>query len=284
MTLKEYLTLNYRDKGILSAIKRYVNYQNGKEKTASLKDILIYIEYLRKSGLHPKSLRNNLFAVKIYYEYLKETGQRKDHPCRRLNLKDQINRSIAVEKLYSKEQLTELFAGHNPKDKRVKTRNKVIISLLTCQALLVAEITELKTTDIDLEKGEVFINRTGKNNARTLPLKSSQILLFYNYLKERETVLRQTGKQTESLIVSKYGSSLKPHGISRLLNEGKEEKDKILPLKIRQSVIANLLKESRDLRAVQVFAGHRRSSSTENYGLTELEALQAAVNQYHPMR
>jgi integrase/recombinase XerD len=156
--------------------------------------------------------------------------------------------------------------------------------LLVNQALLVKEITELKTTDIDLEKGEIRISKTGKNNARTLPLKSPQILLFYNYLKERESVLKQTKKQTESFIINKYGNPLSPHGISRLINEGKDDTDKILPLKIRQSVIAHLLKGGGDLRTVQVFAGHRRSSSTESYKLSEWEALQASVNQYHPIR
>ena len=140
-TLEEYLQENYKTKNIKTLIKRFTEYQNGKEKIAQLKDILEYINYLRKQNLHPKTLRNNLFAIKIYYKYLQETKQRNDHPCLRLNLKDKVNRSIATEKLYSKEELENLLESHNPKDKKVKTRNQVIISLLINQALLVNEIT-----------------------------------------------------------------------------------------------------------------------------------------------
>ncbi len=284
MNLEDYIKENYNTTGLLSMIKRYVNYQNGKEKTANLDEILQYIEYLRRENLNPKSIKNNLFAIKIYYKFLQEAGQRKDHPCLNFNLKDKVNRSIATEKLYSKQDLERLLENHHPKDKRVRTRNLVIISLLINQALLVKEITELQLQDINLETAEIQIGKGGKTNARNLPLKANQIVLFQKYLEERKRLLKHTKKESEYFILSKYGIGLDPHGISRLINEGKERKDKIQPLKIRQSVIANLLKSGNDLRVVQVFIGHRRSSSTEEYRQTELEALQNAVNQFHPLK
>ncbi|WP_306843960.1 tyrosine-type recombinase/integrase [Chryseobacterium lathyri] len=67
-------------------------------------------------------------------------------------------------------------------------------------------------------------------------------------------------------------------------NETRKENEKIQPIKIRQSVIANLLKKENDTRLVQVFSGHRRASTTQQYKQTELEALQNAVNQYHPRK
>ena len=243
-----------------------------------------YIEYLRKQNLNPKTLRNNLFAIKIYYKYLQETEQRNDHPCLKLNLKDKVNRSIATEKLYTKEELQKLLENHNPKDKKVKTRNLVILSLLINQALLVNEITELKLKDINLETAEIQIKKGGKTNARKLPLKANQIILFQNYLEERKTLLNHTKKESEYFVLSKFGTALNPHGISRLINEGKPKQERTQPLKIRQSVIANLLKSGNDLRVVQIFIGHKRSSSTEEYKQTDLEILQNAVNQYHPLK
>ena len=284
IALENYINQNYKTKGLLSIIKRFKAYVNGKEKTAKLKDILQYIDYLRKQDLHPKTLRNNLFAIKIYYRYLQETEQRKDHPCPKLYLKDQINRSIAVEKLYSKNQLKNLLTNYKTQNQSIQLRDEVIISLLICQALLVKEITSLKISEVNLEKGEILIQKGGKTNTRTLPLQANQILLFLNYLQARKTLLERTKKENEYFITSKYGTTLNPHGISRLINDKKPKKEWLQPLKIRQSVIANLLKSNNDLRIVQVFIGHRRSSSTEEYKQTELEALQNAVNQYHPIK
>lgn len=282
--LEEYLKENYRTKGLKTLIKRYTDYQNNKSKTATLKEILQYIEYLRKQNLNPKTLRNNLFAIKIYYKYLQETKQRNDHPCLKLNLKDKLNRSIATEKLYSREELENLLENHHPKDRKVKTRNLVIISLLINQALLVNEITALKLEDINLETAEIFIKKGGKTNARKLPLKANQIILFQKYLEERKKLLNHTKKESEYFVLSKYGIALNPHGISRLINEDKPKQERIQPLKIRQSVIANLLKSGNDVRVVQIFIGHRRSSSTEEYKQTDLEILQNAVNLYHPRK
>lgn len=53
---------------------------------------------------------------------------------------------------------------------------------------------------------------------------------------------------------------------------------------IRQSVITNMLKEGKDLRVVQVFAGHKKISSTEKYRQSGLEELQRAIEKYHPLR
>ena len=55
-------------------------------------------------------------------------------------------------------------------------------------------------------------------------------------------------------------------------------------LTIRQSVIANLLKSGRDIRAVQVFAGHRSTMTTERYQQTGVEELTAAVMKFHPLK
>ena len=280
MKLEQYLEQHYKTKGLHNIIKRYTNYQNNTSETAGLTEILAYINHLRKQGLHPKTLRNHLFAIKIYYNYLESIGKRSDHPCRKLTLKDQVDRSIATEKLYSKDELDALLVNYQSKDKRLLHRNKVLISLMIHQALQVQEISQLQLTDIDLENAQIFVSKTTKNNARTLPLKANQILLFQRYLEERT----QFNPTTTHFIISKYGTDLKPHGICRLINEGKAKEDRIHPLKIRQSVIALLLKSGNNLRLVQTFCGHKSSSSTEAYKQTDLEKLQLAVNNFHPIQ
>jgi integrase/recombinase XerD len=76
---------------------------------------------------------------------------------------------------------------------------------------------------------------------------------------------------------------MNPHGISRHINQYRSEGEKITPFKIRQSAIKNLLRKGNDLRIVQVFAGHRRSSSTEAYKQTGLEELKNVIQKYHPL-
>ena len=293
MTIREYLLKTYSKSTLVSNlynIKRFTDYLPGKAEKAGYRDILQYLEYLRKNcNLHPKTLKHCLYAVKIYFNYLLETGKRKDHPCSELNLKDKINKQIRVDTLYSEQTLEHFFetAVLSKRKHRLDNRNKIIVSLLIYQALTVTEITALTIQDINLEKGEILI-RAGQfhKQSRTLPLKAKQILLFYKYLNEDRGILLSYNKFNPNeniFILGQYGETVHPHEISRIINEYRPENEKIQPLKIRQSVIANLLQKENDARIVQVFAGHKRISTTEQYRQNELETLQAAVNRYHPL-
>lgn len=296
-TLRNYLETKYSKSTLASNlynIKRFTDYYDKKAPKATFKEVLSYIEHLRKNyNLNPKTLRHCLYGVKIYFNYLLETGQRKDHPCSELFLKDKIDKQIQVDNLYSAKTLEKFFTSYQIKKKKyLENRNKIIISLLIYQALTVKEIAELQVEHINLEKCEIFIKASTEPTAkspqsRTLPLQAKQILLIYNYLEKDRVKLLQYNhkKETETnFILGQYGEKINPHGISKMINEQKPKSEQIQPMKIRQSVIANLLKKENDTRIVQVFSGHRRASTTIQYKQTELEQLQQAVNNYHPIR
>lgn len=297
MKLEDYLKKKYSKSTLnsnLYNIKRFTDYYDKRAETATYQDVLNYIEHLRKNyDLHPKTLRHCLYGVKIYFNYLLETGKRKDHPCSELYLKDKINRQIQVDNLYSPETLENFFERYKIKRKKhLETRNKIIISLLIYQALTVNEIAELEVKNINLDKAEIFIKGnqeiTSKSpKSRTLPLQAKQILLFYKYLTEDRNKLLKYNKQnpTETaFILGQYGEKITPHVISKMINENRPKSEQIQPMKIRQSVIANLLKKENDTRIVQVFSGHKRASTTVQYKQSELEQLQNAVNNYHPIQ
>lgn len=302
MTLKQYLQKKYSKSTLnsnLYNIKRFTDYYQSKAPKATYQDVLQYIEYLRKNyDLHPKTLRHCLYGVKIYFNYLLETGKRKDHPCSELFLKDKISKEIQVDNLYSPETLEHFFEsyqtcppGRIKRKKQLQTRNKIIISLLIYQALTVKEIADLEVENIDLERCEIFIKGnqaipSKSPKSRTLPLQAKQILLLHNYLKkDRKKLLKYNKENPEetSFILGQYGEKINPHSISKMINENRKEEEKIQPMKIRQSVIANLLKKENDTRIVQVFSGHKRASTTIQYKQTEWEQLQNAVNNYHPI-
>lgn len=287
-SLKEYLQEHYSQtsvQGYESIILRYRTYMNDKAETATYNDVLEYIGYLRKLQLHPKSLRNNLFAIKIYYRYLVETEKRTDHPCQKLYLQDQINRSIAVESLYSPVVLEELLKTHKAKNPSHQKRDEIIITLLIYQALTVLEITQIELHQIDLEQGTVKITGNVKNKGRTLHLKSNQVMLFYNYIHEIRPIILQANKTESNLfLLSEAGKNIFPGIINRMINQEKKPHEKLIPMKIRQSVIAHFLKANNDIRVVQVFAGHRRAGSTEEYKQSGLEELKANINKLHPLQ
>jgi len=292
ITLEAYFKQHYSPTliyGYLRIIKRFTAYMNNKAETASYKDILEYINYLRQSKLSPRSIHNYLHVVKAYYNWLVDTGQRKDHPCKRLNLKDRINKSIAIESLYSMETLENLLQSHQSKTKSLQKRDECVISLLIYQALTTHELSALETDNINLEDSTVYIKAGRSNRSRTLSLKNNQIMMFYQYLQhDRPKLLSKNKNATESdkkrLILSYTGKPILPINITDIVNPKNQNNPKLLPLKIRQSAITHLLKQGHDERIVQVFAGHRKAASTEEYKQTGLDELKASIQKHHPLQ
>jgi integrase/recombinase XerD len=288
MNLIDYLQKHYSSgsiKGYLQLIRRY-ELQTRNALTASYAEVLDYLGALRKTGLHPKSIRNHLAAIKIYYNYLEASGQRSDHPCRNLRLRDNINRSVKLEKLYSPEKLEQLDQAFTA----APLVEQIIISLLINHALTTGEIRRLNVEDIDLKKQKLIIrsgNYPGRrsNNERTLAMPDEQANLFNEYLQELRPRLANinSGKAQKRLLLTIKGLPLWSGYINRMLKQNAVGQ-LFQPQKIRQSVIVNLLKAGHDLRVVQVFAGHRLAGSTEQYQSNRLDELRSAIVKYHPLK
>jgi len=227
MNLEHYLEENYSPTAVrsyLNLIKRYRITLGETADQASYKQVLDYIGTLRKQQLHPKSLRNHLFAIKIYYNYLVTIKKRVDHPCKYLYLKDQINRQIQVENLYTPQQLEELYNTYQSKQPTNQRRDKIIIGLLIYQALTVLEITQLKIQDIDLEQATIQIKANHKNKQRKLSLKPKQILLIHHYLKQdwkHFSSKQNPSKRTKHFILNINGQPIWKGAINRIINKGK---------------------------------------------------------------
>ena len=156
--------------------------------------------------------------------------------------------------------------------------------MLIYQGLTNGDIKNLELKDIDLEQGTVYIKSGRKTNRRTLKLRSNQVFWLMNYLQNDRPKLIKT--ESQNLIISKLGTEETGESISYLLESSKNlfPDRKLNPKTIRQSVIANLLKQGKDLRIVQAFAGHKYPSATEKYKQTGIEELKAGIEKYHPLR
>jgi len=118
--------------------------------------------------------------MKRYYDYLLETGQRNDHPCKYLKFKDK-HKPIQLQNLFSETEL-ELLLDRENRFNNLELRNKVAISLLIYQGLTSEELVNLRVRDVDLDEGTIYERRGAKQNARTLPLRTKQIRMFDAYI------------------------------------------------------------------------------------------------------
>jgi integrase/recombinase XerD len=252
-------------------------------KKASYSEILDYIGNRRKQFKNSSSIGCTLQALKHYFSYLVEVGEREDNPAKSIRLRDKQSKDIQLQNLFSTQEL-ELLLIRKERYILLKNRNLLIISLLIYQGLKSSEIRNLELSDIDLKEATIFIKSSLKSNSRTLKLNAKQVIYLMTYLNEdRPKLIREN---TNKIIISKLGSVETGEGIGYLIETSKHLfPTKILnPQTIRQSVICNLLKAKNDLRIVQTFAGHKYPTTTERYKQTHLEELKNELIKFHPLK
>jgi site-specific recombinase XerD len=241
------------------------------------KNVMEYVETIRKN-YEPASIFRILSALKKYYDYLVNTGIRKDNPARAIQLRDIKKKPIQLQDLFTDNELQKLLEPRKERYQLLAKRNQVILGLLVHQALKIGEIIQIKTTDIFLEKAQISITGTTQTNSRILPLKAEQILLFYNYLENRNHT-------SNYFLLNKLNSPITGEDINYLISTYQNQfTKKLTSITIRQSVITNLLTKGNDLRMVQEFAGHKYLDTTEKYKQTGIKALQNAIEKHHPIQ
>ena len=268
---------------VVNKYLKWLKKENITEISASYNDILHYIQGKRNT-VKQRTIQSEVNAIKHYYNYLQELDLVSENPTLNIVVKG-VKRKLLYHTL-NKQELEKLYNDYRnlENDGLAKKRNEIILSLLVYQGLNSSELGNLKTTDLKLREGKIFISGTRRSNERSLKLESHQILDFMEYqLKTRADILQETQKETDLLFTS-FGSSTKFHNIiSKLLPQLKKLNTKVKSVhQIRTSVIVHWLKMY-NLREVQYMAGHRYVSSTEAYLMNDLEDLQEEIEKYHPM-
>lgn len=284
-TLETYLYKNHTDK----TAETYLYYidafilHHPTAKDFLYSDIIRFIEQEKKQEVSSSKLHTKFAAIKRYYYYLLETGERNDHPCKNIQLKKKKH-NIQLQDLFTSTEL-ELLMNRENRYQNLELRNKVILSLLINQGLIASEICRLNTEDVNLDMGTIYIKGSKKGAARLLNLKPNQILLIQNYMEtSRKQLLKSISK---NLIITQRGVTETVDGIHSMIEPLKAlYPDRNLnPATIRQSVISNMLNEKKiPLEDVQLFAGHRWPSSTEKYRRKDINEQRILINRWHPLR
>ncbi|MGB3947571.1 MAG: tyrosine-type recombinase/integrase [Bacteroidia bacterium] len=249
------------------------------------KDILNYLEELNKYTPGTKTRSGRLNAIKKYYDYLIETGQRETHPCKALNLKGNKKRKLIFTDLFSSDELEQLM-NQEEKFAHLRVKNQLMMSLLIYQALMPQEVLKLKVQHVDLDDGTLYIQGGRVNMQRWLELHPRQYAIIETYLHEtRPRLLQTSGIETDALLLNYRGRPVKVDDVSFIAERAKPLfPDRNLNTKaIRDSVLANMLNENRmPVEQVQLFAGHRWICSTLRCRQTPMTDQRAILNKYHP--
>lgn len=286
LTLREFLLQDYTEPTVNSymfAINHFLKL-NPKAKRFKYQSIVKYMDEISQKQSNPRYRVVILSAIKKYYDYLVESGQRQDHPCKRLNIKVNSNQAIQVQDLFSREEL-QLLMNRENRYWFLQDRNNVLIGLLIYQGLTSDEIKRLEVKDVDMDNGTIYIKASKNLNSRTLELTPKQMKPLLEYIEvTREKMLM--GK-TDKLILNKLGKPISVSGINSIFDQLKDlfPDRNLNPRTIRMSVVCNWLNSKiLSLEQVQYQAGHKWPGTTEKYVKVDANAEVELINKFFPIQ
>jgi len=239
-------------------------------KKVESSDVIRYYEYLlerpnkRRTGtLSASYVNQNLFSLRMFFDYLLET--------------DQIKSAVVLPKYYRKEgksrniitqqEATLLF------DSCVNSKEKALLSLAYGCGLRRTEIQKLNVNDINLASGILVVKQGKGRKRREIPVSDSVIRYLKNYLIHERTKLLQGKTQTElAFILGANGNRMQGEYLNLMLQDIilRTENRKLIKKELtlhclRHSIAAHLIDNGASIEFVRDFLGHSRIDTAHLY-------------------
>jgi integrase/recombinase XerD len=245
----------------------------------TVKDIINFMIYLRENNYSIDSINRILSGLSTYFDYLIFENKLLRNPI------DFIDRPKNWGRLPKLLDFQEVEALINAPVETTKKgfRDKIIIEMLYSSGARVSEISNMKVSDVDLDRGVVKIYGKGSKH-RYAPIYESLLFRLKKYMDIRKGIFVK-GRDEGFLFLNKYGRKLSRisiwHIIKHYCSVAHIEKN-VSPHTIRHSFATHLLTNGADLRTIQIFLGHSNINTTEIYTHLNDDNLRKTLLMNHP--
>lgn len=260
-------------------------------KSITLDKIRAYRLYLnRLEGLGGETMKKitqnyHLIAIRAFLKYLAKRDIESLAP-EKIELADAKRKQVSFLDDREVEALLSAPREFNKKEEIAK-RDESILELLFSTGLRVSELCSLDRSQINLNKGEIFVRGKGGKD-RVVFISPSAAGAISSYIKSRKDSL-------EPLFIH-YGGfkddegefmRLTPRSVQRLVSSYAKKAGitkKVTPHTLRHSFATDLLFNGADLRSVQEMLGHSSITTTQMYTHVTNKQLKEVHQAFHGKR
>jgi len=237
-----------------------------------------WIVHLMEQELSPRSVNRKVSTVKSFFKFLMKEQIVENNPAINLPL-PKIRKKLP--NFVEENNLHHLLDDGFFSDDFKGVRDKLIINLLYGTGIRLAELLQLKDTDINTK--EYLIKVLGKRKKeRVIPYPKSINNLLGEYVKLRN---EQVETNSSILLVTEKGKPVYEKLIYRVVKDNLSKVtslEKRSPHVLRHTYATHLLNKGADLNAVKELLGHSNLAATQVYTHTTFEKLQGIYKQAHP--
>jgi len=245
-----------------------------------------YITYLKRrenklfgSGLMNASINVGISTANKFFEYLRQTGTvtvpdnleyvAENYKTRNILSLQEIN--ALYETTYT--QNNNIKPGNEDLHKAISQRDRAMLGIYYGCGLRKSEGTDLKTTDILIERKLIFVRKGKGCKERYVPITANNLNYITEYLHHgRNCLLTKSQSNTEVFLINQYGTACSDQALSNRLerlvkssNNSSLQSRKPSLHTLRHSIATHLLQQGMEIEMIQQFLGHASLESTQLY-------------------
>jgi integrase/recombinase XerD len=241
----------------------------------------LYLHQRVEEKVSNRSLARFLSALSMFQKYLAHQAKYGGYIFKlpRIKYSSKLPSFVPqgdVQRLFEQDNVRE------DKNKYANWRDDAMVALLYVTGLRREELTSLKLTDIDLNRG--LATTIGKGNKeRVVPIGEVTTSEVRRYMSVRESFAQSCGSNSPYLFLNHQGQGLSVRSVDRLVKQfGKQHGLSFTPHTLRHSFATHLLENGADLMLIKEILGHSSLSTTQKYTHVTAESMKKVYQTAHP--
>ena len=240
-------------------------------------EIRMWIIHLKENEISNRSINRKISTLKSLFKYFITKQKVKVNPMLKIIAPKQ-SKKLPV--YFDQKLLNNLFNSEFFTNDFIGIRDILIMELLYGTGMRLAELINIKQTDID----NLEIKVLGKGNKeRIIPITKNiaSFISLYNEKRKEEF----TTKNNDYLLLTNKGDKLYEKFVYRVVNHYLglvTNEKKRSPHTMRHSFATNMLNNGAQLHTIKEILGHANLSATQVYTHNTIERLRDAYKKFHP--
>jgi integrase/recombinase XerD len=248
--------------------------------TIGRKEVLEYIQSLGSKDRMTQAAVRQISRLRTYFRFLEDKGLLFESPLRGY---DPPEIPEAHYPILTQKQMRDILE-RIPVAGSLAVKARAILELAYSSALRPRELYNLKLSDVDFEKGLLFLEQSKGRKDRVVPVGAQALAWLERYIREvRPRYLKDLPH--ESVFVShKTGRPLTVHGVRWAIQESLRRTG-FAPIKtysLRGSAATHLLQQGMGVLPISKLLGHVKIQTTLYYLQFPLRELKAELSRKHP--
>ncbi len=245
-----------------------------------------HLYYYRKQDGKPLTLGTQqglLAPIKTFFKWLTQENHLLYNPASELQLPRQPKR--LPRDILNIEEVETILSQAEP-GTAAGLRDRAVMEIFYSTGIRRIELANLKTHDIDLQRGIVMIREGKGKRDRVLPIGSRAQSWLEKYLEESRPEL-MIDIHEDALFLNDYGEALGGDYIARRIKRYMQKVDinKHGSCHLfRHAMATHMLDNGADIRFIQAMLGHADLSTTEIYTHVSIEKLKEIHAATHPAK